>query len=170
MSRRTTLAAALFGPLVGSACDSPFGDRPAGAPGKSPGSAEVDPTLSGDEAVVASVLAALDRSMAIVEAVTDRHPRLARTFAPLATMQAAHAAVLLEARVAEDRAPVQPPAVPPRASAAEAAARRAARSYERVLRESLMVAESGALARALAAMAAGVGQHLAVLDATGAPG
>lgn len=170
LSRRTTLAAVLCGPLTMSACDSPFGDRPANTPRRPPATAEVDPSLSGDEALVASVLAALDRSVAMVEAVSRQHPQLAGTLAPLAATQAAHEAVLVEARVAEDRAPVEPLSAPPRAAAAAAAARRTARSYQAVLRESLMAAESGGFARMLASMSAGVGQHLAVLDATEVPG
>lgn len=152
-SRRTALAGAAVGALV-SACDA-AGPEPDPAPGAS-SAAPADP-----DAVLVSQAAALvaDR-LARARTLLDRYPALAPRLRPFVALHRAHARAL----PAPDEEPV-PPAVP-QGGRLEAGFFRAGEDQAaRRLAGWAVAAESGALARLLASMSAGIAAHLAADDA-----
>lgn len=150
--RRTTLAAA---PLLAVA-GCRWGPDEKGADTPEP---EATPTVP-DADQVDSAVAALTEANDLVAAVSTRHVELAKPLAALSALHTAHLDLLRPDRTSE---PSSTPKVPRARRAALAAVRR----HESTLQETLVGlsvdVSSGALARTLAAMAAGVAQHRRVL-------
>lgn len=165
VSRRTAVGAALAGTLAGSAVlagctlDPPTADPAPGVP--------AEPEPDADVVLLGTVLAALDATVALVAATTQRHPRLVSGLQPLLEVHAAHRAVLDEAAEVEQDA-AAPPTVPGRPGVALDGVRRSETRLVATLRESTGTALSGDFARALASMAASLTQHLTVLGSDGA--
>lgn len=167
LSRRAALSVGLAGLVAATGCEasevlspeeSPSGSPVPGASG-SPGStvtseAPDDP----DAALVDEVAAALGEAAAVV-AGAAAVPSFRTVLAGLTALHAAHLEVLEKA----------PPAVPSAGRARPEAAWTRVRAREAELQRQLaewsVEARSGALAKLLAAMSAGVAQHLAVLPA-----
>ena len=148
-SRRAVLAGSLATFAVAAGCDLELSRDPVPAP--SAGSSSPPPDA--DAVLVERVVAETTSVLALVEGVR-RVDRAA--VEALAAMHRAHLPLL----------GVEPPA-----PAADAGARRARlarvrareEGLQQLLAESALAAGSGALARVLASMSAGVAQHLAVL-------
>ena len=136
------------------------GRSPAPVPGAAaPASGE---DTDQDTGLLEQVLGAVDSTSATVAAALARHRGLASSLQPLVDLHAAHRGVLDEA------AQVPPPAaaagsVPGAPAAALALVRRTEEHLAGLLRRAAVAARSGDLARVLASMSAGVGQHAAVL-------
>lgn len=161
LTRRTALAAAAVAPVVLTGCDidSPADPAPA---------ATATPTPLADAVLVGSLVTAIADAEAVVIAGRDAVPDLASSWDPLIAAHAAHRALLTVA--APDAAATDLPtgAVPTGRGAVVLAVRRAEVGLQRRLEQGCLQAASGDLARVLAAMAASLAQHVAVLD--GAPG
>jgi hypothetical protein len=171
-TRRAALGGVLATLAVVSACDvaqptDPSGDASGGASGTGPTGASATgsetpaptPTEDPDAALVDRVLVELDEVSALVTAAA-RFPRLRASMRTLGELHAAH-------RDALDGEPVTGRSPVAFAGAAEALRRVRAREQQtqRRLAGWAVAAESGALARLLASMSAGVAQQLAVLPA-----
>lgn len=154
-TRRTTLGALLLGLGAVAGCDlgSSTGDADPSA------GATVDP----DVGLVHDVLAEIAAVAGLVSSVGAAHAPLGDPMAALGRMHDAHAAAL-------DAAPPSTASASAPGFANAAAALRAVRRREQRLEHQLVdwsvAARSGALARLLASMSAGVAQHLAVLPRT----
>lgn len=179
-SRRALLAGvgavALTAPLA--ACDLPgggAGDRTGDE--RTDGAAEPDPDL----ALVEAAATRTDEVLALLAATTAAHPRLDARLAPLAASHRAHLDALGRTGTDTDSGTpsgtepetetgtADPPrAVPPNPARAlrQVVARETAHAGQ--LTTAAQGAESGALARLLATMGAGVHMHLAALE-DGAP-
>ncbi|HEV7876420.1 MAG TPA: hypothetical protein VGP00_07075 [Nocardioides sp.] len=160
-TRRAALGGALASLAAVSACDVA---RPAGRPGDAaPGAPFGDGATRGgdpDTALLARVLAELGEVSGLVAAAS----RLAPLRAPMRALGELHAAHLaaLAGRPATGASPA-----PAFEGPGEALGRVRAREQQaqRRLAAWSVAAESGALARLLASMSAGVAQHLAQLPA-----
>lgn len=158
LSRRAVLGG--VGALVLSGCsvNNPFDDeqQPAG---------KALPDLAPDVAVAVQAVIAMRAAAAFVEAVGNRHPRLATALSGLGEMHAAHLQRLTDA--VPDRVRLPPTTAPVVVPARPATARREVATREGQLRSRLtgfaVQAESGAFARLLGSCAASISQHLAVL-------
>ncbi len=150
-TRRTAIGGALAGAVALAGCDL---DPPAADPPSSSSTA----TTSGDPdtALVDAVIAELDELVALVTEAADRRPLLAPELAALAALHQAHRDVLPErdGDVAVPRITGSPRDV------GDLVRRRALQARSR-LADWAVAAESGALARLLASMSAGVAAHLA---------
>ena len=114
--------------------------------------AETDP----DTALVDAVIAELDELVALVTGTARRRPLLAPVLATFAALHRAHRAVLPE----READPTTPRVT---GSVEQVAARLRQRELQaqRRLADWSLAAESGALARLLASMSAGIAAHLA---------
>lgn len=178
--RRTTRRALLAGftaatlawPL--SACDLP-GPTPRGATGRDGDDAlpgEQDPDRRRVEAAVAQA----DELLALVGATRAAHPRLADDLAPLAECHRAHLTALgappaaapspTAGTTAGPTADPDPTSVPGTAAAALRHLLAQEQAHATALGTEAGVAASGALARLLASMDAGVQMHLAALGSS----
>ena len=153
-SRRTTLVGALAGLLAVTGCDvedlDPRGD-------------EDDSTAPPTEASTDADAALVDRARTritsadtVLEELVRQHPRLRRELRPLRQLHAAHAEVLGGFM---ERATISGPFDLPQA---RTLVRRTETELQRHLTLAAVRAESGSLAKAMASMAAGIAQRLAV--------
>lgn len=153
-SRRTALGGALAGVLALSACDVDGllpGDEqdPAGAP--------EEPAPDADAALVQAVREEITAADVLLAELLRQQPALRGRLRPLRRMHTAHAEALegFAERLPADLGPVS-------ARRGVDVARRAEKALQARLAQASVEAESGALARLFASMAASVAQHLAV--------
>ena len=175
-TRRAALGGALAALAAASACDvAQPSDESGGAPGGAPGTGSASASGTGpgtrsdtpaatatedpDAALVDRVLAELGEVSALVSAAAGFAP-LRASMRTLHGLHAAH-------RDALEGGPLTGPSPEAFAGPAEALRRVRAREQQtqRRLADWAVAAESGALARLLASMSAGVAQELAVLPA-----
>lgn len=156
LSRRTTLGSALVAPLALAACTI---DPPTRESESSPAT----PPPPEDSELVASVVAALVRAQAVLEAATTAVPSLGTRLAPVTSAHAEHLDVLGRAVPQADLPTPETASVPARLVPALKAVRRSERRLLRVVREGCLTAASGDLARVLASVAASTSQHTAAL-------
>lgn len=156
LSRRTTLGSALVAPLVLAACDI---DPPVRDSASSPAT----PPPPEDSELVATVVAALLRAQAVLEATVTSVPSLASRLDPVSAAHAAHLKVLVGAVPEADLPSPTPESAPTRILPALAAVRRSEQRLLREVREGCLSAASGDLARVLASIAASTSQHSAAL-------
>lgn len=166
-TRRTALRALLLGapvPLLLAACsDAPATDF-------TPGAAAEDAESEPDSAVVAGVLGEVGALVALLEATRDRHRALRGPLAPALRAHRAQLEAVL-ATGADDPGPRGRARVPGRPAAALQAVREREETARRRLVGLAVDAESGALARLVAAVCAGVSQQQVLLaDVTPAGG
>jgi hypothetical protein len=172
LTRRSTIGAALAAVAVLAGCeageDAGAGTRTAPATTGTPatGSTATDPGEPGtdattdvavDDALVDEVSTQIDARLALVAAVSDRSPWLARPLVPLARTHEAHRRQL----PAGEPTPV--PEVPRDPAAQWAQLRRQEAALVRALGQAAGDARSGTLARLFASMSAGTAAHLAAL-------
>ena len=172
LTRRSTIGAALVAVAVLAGCEA--GDGTGDASGADPtttgtpatGSTATDPGDPGtdatvdvevDDALVDEVSTQIDARLALVAAVSDRSPWLARPLAPMARTHEAHR------RQLPAGAPAPVPEVPRDAAAQWAQLRRQEAALVRALGQAAEDARSGTLARLFASMSAGTAAHLAAL-------
>ena len=149
-TRRTTIVGALAGTAALAGCDADR--RDADPAGRTAPAAGTDP----DADLVTAVTAELDELVALVTAAAARRPLLARDLAAFSSLHQAHRATLPE----RDTEPPRPRITgTPREVAAQLLRRE--EQARRRLADWALGAESGALARLLASMSAGVAAHLA---------
>lgn len=131
-----------------------------GTPGTSP-----TPTTAADPdaALVDAVRAELDELFVLVSTLSDRSPRLRAPLAGLLAAHTAHRAVLAQDEDAEDEDAGPPAVTVPRGDPAELWAMVVPRERQAGARlaDWAVAARSGALARLLASMSAGISAHLA---------
>lgn len=153
-TRRTALGGALAGLVALAGCEEgrPDADPPEPAP------------AAPDTALVEAVTAELDELVALVTIAADRRPLLAAGLAPFAALHQAHRAVLPD----RDAEPPRPRVAGSPREVAWQVLRREAQARNR-LADWSVAAESGALARLLASMSAGVAAHLAASGLAGPP-
>lgn len=156
ITRRTTLAAAPLAVLA--ACE--WGPEDDGAAPAPEGTA---PPPEPDEEQVAEAVTAIAAAHALVEATAARHQRLSGPLADLVALHLEHL-TLLDAEPGEASA-----RVPAKAPKALARVRSVERDLQATLTELAGTVSSGALARTLAAMAAGVAQRVELLPRDVAP-
>lgn len=156
LSRRTTLGSALAAPLVLAACDI---DPPVRERGSSPAT----PPPPEDSELVATVVAALVRAQAVLDATVSAVPSLHTRLEPVRTAHDAHLEVLAGAVPEADLPTPAPVSVPARILPALSAVRRSEQRLLRDVREGCLGAASGDLARVLASVAASTSQHSAAL-------
>ena len=168
-TRRTALRAVALGvplPVLLAACtDDPATDL---TPGASP-AATTDTSDDPDLVVVAGVLGEVGALVALLEATRTRHRSLRASLAPALQVHRAQLEAVL-ATGADDPGPRGRTRVPGRPVAALEAVRRREETARRRLVTHAVDAESGALARLVAAVAAGVAQQqvqLAAVSPTG---
>ncbi len=101
--------------------------------------------------------------LGLVEAARSRYPRLRRPLAGLQAMHEAHLALLDQVGTGSDAVPTGVPITPDGPAAALTQVRGAEASHQRMLGRTSVRAASGAFARMLASMGAGVAAHLAAL-------
>ena len=154
VTRRTTLGGALLGLGVVAGCDfDPPGDGvPAGAS---------RPVEDPDSALVAQVVRELTRVADLVAATGARSRGLRAPLAELRALHVAHGAALGATIETTTRAAGRPGTL--------VAVRTQERRLQSRLADSSVAAESGALARLLASMSAGVAQALTQLPAGAVP-
>lgn len=156
-TRRTAIGGALTGAVVLAGCDL---DPPAADPPSSP----TTPTTSDDpdSVLVDAVIAELDELVALVTEAAERRPLLAPELAAFAALHQAHRQVLPErdGDVAAPRITGSPRDV------GDLVRNREHQTQSR-LADWAVAAESGALARLLASMSAGVAAHLAATGLRG---
>lgn len=157
VTRRTTIVGALAGTAALAGCEADRRDD--GPAGRSAPAAGTDP----DAALVATVTAELDELVALVAAAAARRPVLARDLAAFSALHQAHRATLPEG----DTAPPRPRVTGTPRDVATQLLRREEQARRR-LADWALDAESGALARLLASMSAGVAVHLADTGLRGA--
>lgn len=165
LSRRTALAAGLgaagLAAVTGAGCSVRVPGRRSAAtptPTPAPRSGGVEP----DVQLVADLVEAYQRSVALLTETRARHPRLAARLDPLLAVQRAHLTVLRRAAPKDSLEEKQPgagavPALAPRALSTVLAGARALRAK---CYASSGKAESGPFARLLAGMGAGLSQRL----------
>lgn len=158
-TRRAALGGALLGLGAATGCDL---DPPAKAPSGSGSPASGDP----DTALVEEVVAELTRLTGLVTAVAAAYPRLGPRMTDLRDLHVAHRRAL-----GDEPGPVQGSGADLAGTGPEQALRLVSdheRRAQNLLADWSVRAESGALARLLASMSAGVAQRLAVLSSTSA--
>lgn len=167
VSRRTALAAIGGLGLATAGCDArdldPRSDPPTPTVTlQAPAPADEQADLETLDQVVTETVATL----ALVEAVLERHPGLSDRLDPLVSLHRRHRDLLAEA--AKDQEPPAAPSVQPPAK--RPAALRLVVSTEEVTRGRYegwaLDARSGPFARLLAGMSAGVAQHAAWVEAS----
>jgi len=144
-SRRTALGGALAGLVTVTGCDGDPG------PVETPRAETTAPPVDADAELVDQVAERIAKAAATVAAARQQSPQLRRSLRPLQRLHAEHLAVL-DARA--EAAGTHPVARDVRA---------AETTLQRQLTDAAVRAESGALAKLLASMAAAVAQQLAVL-------
>jgi hypothetical protein len=158
-SRRTAVGAVLAGLAAVSGCDLGGADDSSEPAAPSSSTPPADP----DSALVSTVRTELLELEGLVASAGSGRPRLAADLAGLAALHEAHLAALPEGdESVEDRT------VTGSVDQVRAQVSRRERQGQRRLAEWSVAAESGALARLLASMSAGIAAHLA--DAAGGPG
>lgn len=163
LSRRATVGIALLLPVGATACDI---DPPSASAPTSPD--EVTATPRADSVLVGEMVTSLSTAIATIAAAQAAAPVLEPVLADLLAAHVAHRDLLASA--APD-APAQDPAtvdMPPRARAALRVVLDGEAGLDLALREGLVAAESGDLARTLASMAASTTQFRTVLQRPGA--
>lgn len=159
LTRRAT-GLALLGVATGCALDERSPSASTGPTPTTPASSagEADP----DTLAVADVSDRTAALLALVTATGRAHRELRALTRPLAALHRAHAAVLTTPAGAGTAAATPTPSVdvPGRPAAARAVLLRAERDYRGILVDHARLAESGPLARLLAAMNAGLAQLL----------
>lgn len=191
VSRRAALTGgvAVLGTAVVGAC-TPTGSE-AGRRRRQP--RPVEPEVDPDVAIAASALAEQRVVLALLDATTQRHPRLGATLSPAVETHEAHVAVLADAvpegvdvtpssssspspsagpssstgsssPSSDTSSSGAPVRVPGRRSAALAAVAEAERELGTTMKRHAFKAESGAFARVLGSMAAAAAQTATVLD------
>ena len=157
MTRRGALAAGTV--VVVAGCDldprSSEPEQPAPTTG-----APRDPDADADRALLEQARAATAGALAVVSAARHGHPTLRPVLRPLLALHRVHADLLEEGDTAGTPDPVVAPGDP---AAALTQVRRSEGRLQRRLTGLAVRASSGELARVLAAMGAGVAQHLASL-------
>jgi hypothetical protein len=151
-TRRATLGGALLGLGAAAGCDlDPPGKEPTGA----------GPSVDGDPdtALVEKVLAELARLTGLVSVVASEHPRLAPAMADLRALHVAHRTAL----GGEPGHEAASGGVHTGADEALRLVRTRERRAQGLLADWSVRAESGALARLLASMSAGIAQRLVLL-------
>jgi hypothetical protein len=166
-SRRATLGGALASLAAVASCDlAPSADRPGEAAGTASDTRSGGPKSSTsadpDAALVDSVLAELGELSGLV-AAGSTYASLRTPLRALSELHAAHVEAL-DGEPAVGEAPTVAFAGP---SDALRRVRAREQQAQRRLAGWAVAAESGALARLLASMSAGVAQHLTVLPSTG---
>ena len=144
-SRRTAMGGALAGLVVVTGCDADPG------PVETPRAATSAPPVDADAELVDQVAESIATASAVVAAARQQSPKLRRSLRPLQRLHTEHLAVL--------DAGAGPAGSPPVARDVRAAET----TLQRQLADAAVRAESGALAKLLASMAAAVAQQLAVL-------
>lgn len=144
-SRRTALGGALAGLVAVTGCDGDANSDP------TPRTEPTAPAVDADAELVDQVVEHIATASAAVAAARKQSPQLRRSLRPLQRLHAEHLAVL---ETDGDPTVSQPAARDVRA---------AETALQRQLTEAAVRAESGALAKVLASMAAAVAQQLAVL-------
>lgn len=163
-ARRTVLRiGALALAVLGVAgCDSSGGGRDPSAPASSgPGPAEDEVA---DTELAAAARGHLDATLALIEAVTARHPAAAPLVGALVRAHGSHRDLLVGA--APEPEPPAAATSPAEASRAWSVLRRRETALQAELGALALRASSGPFARLLAVMAASVAAHLAALPAT----
>lgn len=149
-TRRTAIGGALAGAVALTGCDV---DRPAGGPAPTRAPTEdADP----DTTLVDTVVAELDELVELVTRVAAQRPLLAPALATFAHLHRAHRAVL-----PDREADVTTPRVTGSVEQVAGRLRQRELQAQRRLADWALAAESGALARLLASMSAGIAAHLA---------
>ena len=145
-SRRTALGGALAGLVAVTGCDDDprWGTAPRGEPSAPPADADAE--------LVDRVGAHIATAWAAVSSARRQSPELRRSLRPLQRLHEAHLAVLDAGKDLESRSQQVVREV-----------RAAETTLQRQLTDAAVRAESGALAKVLASMAAAVAQQLAVL-------
>lgn len=157
LSRRRALASALAAPLVLAACDI---DPPVRESSSSPAT----PPPPEDSELVATVVAALFRAQAVLDAAVGAVPSLAARLQPVRDAHTRHVDVLVGAVPAGGVPTGALATVPPRLLPALAAVRRSEQRLLSDVRAGSLSAASGDLARVLASVAASTAQHSAALS------
>jgi hypothetical protein len=165
-TRRSALGGALLG-LTTAGCSL---DRPSDAPRRAasaaaPAVADVDP----DAVLVDDVLAELTSLGALSASVAQRFPRLREPARALVDLHAAHREALGDEVAAGPAEDVGESPRPEDATAALRLLRTRELRAQRHLVDWSVAAESGALARLLAAMSAGIAQQVATLPSAPRP-
>lgn len=156
-SRRTALGGALVGAWTLTACDVPD-VLPGGEEADGTGPEEL-PEADADTALLEQVREQITAADSVVAELLQQHPGLRVRLRPLRRMHAAHADAI---EGFGDRVPADLGAVPRRQGVATA--RRTEKALQGELVRAAVRAESGALAKLLASMAASVAQHLAAME------
>lgn len=154
IARRTTLA----GLLALGGCS--WGRSPDATSGSAGGSSDQEY----DQRLVDALVPTISRALSVIEVMAARFDLVAGRLAPLVAMHQAHLSVL----GITDRPAAHGLVVPRQEAAALAALRLEEQGLQRELAAAATNARSGALARVLASMAAGVAQHLSGVLTTGA--
>ncbi len=160
-SRRTTLGGVLVGLGLVAGCDLDPGDS-ATSPTPAATSAAAPAGPPDDATLVEQTLVDLGETSALLAAVTARFPRLATTLVGLEALHSAHRETLGGA----GPTPVGDAGDPVDARQALGLVRARELRLQNRLADGAVAADSGALARLLACMSAGVAQQLAVLPGT----
>ncbi len=151
-SRRTAIGGALAGLAAVSGCDLGAADESPEPAAPSATTAPADP----DTALVSTVRTELLELEALVTAAGAARPRLAVDLADLAALHEAHLAALPDGEES-----VEDPAVTGTVDQVRVQVGRRELQGQRRLAEWSVAAQSGALARLLASMSAGIAVHLA---------
>lgn len=149
-SRRTALGGAVAGLLLATGCDHDD-DASGAAP------IRTEPPVDADAELVEQARTQVTSADTVLEELVRQHPKLRRELRPLRKLHEAHAEVLggfVDRAVIAGRFDLRE---------ARAYARRTETGLQRHLTNAAVGAESGALAKLLGSMAAGIAQHLAVL-------
>lgn len=150
-SRRTTVAAGLAGLVALSGCDlDPGPDEPTSEQ-------TTAPPVDADSELVEQVRTRILAALGAVATVRSEGRKLRQTLRPLADLHGAHLAALDSEGLDEDLLHLGEP------GPGLARVRAAETTLQRQLTTAAIRAESGALAKLLASMAAAVAQHLAAL-------
>jgi hypothetical protein len=165
-TRRGALSGAV-GLVLLTACDvddlRPPDDDATPVPSPTPGATET-PEPDADLTLAEDAAYAIATAQVLVDRVRRSFPRLRDRLQPLARMHRAH----LEVLEPPDRSiPVPPPSSTP--AEALTRVRAAEQTLQQTLASAAVEAQSGALARLLAATSASVSQHLAALPPVAAP-
>ncbi len=152
-TRRTTVGGAIAGLLALAGCDA-GGLEP--GKGRTPGAAPAEEVDDPDAALVDRVIDELDELEALVRSAARERPALAPRLAGLGAAHRAHRAVLPERRSSRPRV-----VLPRRPRELLAEVLRRERVGQDRLADWALEAQSGALARLLASMSAGIAAHLA---------
>jgi hypothetical protein len=150
-TRRTALGGAVAGLLLATGCDHGDDDDAGAVP------TQTEPPVDADAELVEQARTRITAADTVLEELVRQHPKLRRELRPLRALHEGHAEVLggfVDRAVIPARFDLQ---------GSRAYVRRTEMGMQRHLTNAAVAAESGALAKLLASMAAGVAQHLAAL-------